>query len=62
MLKTALEYRRMKYTRGNLRELPDLPETAVPRFQEGVLLSHRRGQKRIATWAKYTQIDYGGSK
>jgi len=62
MLKTALEYRRLKYTRDNLRVLPDLPETAVPRFQKGVLLSHRRGQKRISTWAKFAQIDYGSSK
>lgn len=62
MLKTALEYRRLKYTRDNLRELPDLPETAVPRFQKGVLLSHRRGQRRMATWTKFAQIPYRGNK
>lgn len=62
MLKTANEYRRLKIVRDHLQEIPDLSETAVPRFQTGALLSHRRGQKRIASWAKYKQLDYGGGK
>jgi hypothetical protein len=55
--KTALEYRRLSNTRKGLRgtDLPDLPETAAPRYGEGVLLSHRRGQKRLSKWVKFKE-------
>ena len=58
--KSALTYRRTRNARvgrrslccGTLFGLPDLPETALPRLQERVLLSHRRGQKRMKRWTK----------
>jgi hypothetical protein len=50
---SAVAYRRMKNSRNNLRVLPDLAETGGPRYGNKVLLSHRRGQKRLSTWVKY---------
>jgi len=52
MNKTAIEYRKLRYMRDRSRCLPDLSETATPRFGMRVLNSHRRGQKRMSVWTK----------
>jgi hypothetical protein len=58
MNKSAIGYRRLKNVRvgrsadSGGRGLPDLPETAHPRFQRGILLSNERGQQRMSTWTK----------
>ena len=51
--KSSLPYRRLKYVRTRSRELPDLAETAHPRYEKLVNLTHRRGQKREDKWMKY---------
>ena len=35
------------------RFLPDLRETAYPRYTMRATLSHRRGDKRMEKWLKY---------
>lgn len=51
--KSPTGYLRLKNVRDNLRCLPDLPETANPRYGMRVIKSHRRGQNRFSRWLKY---------
>jgi hypothetical protein len=53
--KSALAYRRLKYTRagGRPQGLPDVSETSFPRYERGITSSHRRGEKRISRWGQY---------
>jgi hypothetical protein len=51
--KSAVFYMRLKTVRGDLRELPDMTETAYPRYQQNHTLTHRRGENRMSKWLKY---------
>jgi hypothetical protein len=51
--KSAIWYLRLKSVRGNLRSLPDMPETAYPRYQQKSAQSHKRGEARMSKWLKY---------
>jgi hypothetical protein len=53
MNKSSVTYRRQTNVREFLRCLPDLPETAEPRYQKNIAMSHRRGQKRFAVWTQF---------
>lgn len=61
MKKTALEYRRLRNVRGDVgcdtggctSERSDLAETANPRYQQGITVSHTRGQQRMGRWVRY---------
>ena len=51
---SATVYRRRNNIYGGFkRVLPDLTETARPRYQMGHTLTHRRGEKRMEKWLKY---------
>ena len=50
---SSLPYKRLRLVRGWRRNLPDLPETASPRYEKNRLASHRRGEKREERWLKY---------
>jgi len=51
--RSPIEYLRLKNVRDSLRSLPDLPETANPRYGMRVIKSHKRGQVRFSRWLKY---------
>ena len=51
--RSAIVYRRAQNIKQDLRDLPDLTETAAPRYQKNHLLSNRRGEKRMSKWLKY---------
>lgn len=58
MKKTALEYRRLHNIRDDgcgecTPKRSDLAETANPRYQQGITISHTRGQSRMRRWIKY---------
>jgi len=51
---SALTYRRRAGIHGGFaRVLPDLSETARPRYQYSHMLTHRRGEKRMSKWLKF---------
>ena len=51
--RSAIVYRRLSNVRKGLRILPDLAETAYPRYQKNHLLANQRGEKRMSKWLKY---------
>lgn len=52
--KSPLAYQRLKDIR-EVRQLPlkDRPATAIPRYGQKTVISHRRGETRMEKWLKY---------
>lgn len=58
MNKSALEFRRLHSIRDDgcgecTPKRSDLAETSNPRYQQGISVSHIRGQQRMGRWVRY---------